>query len=46
MDDAILITELNDFIFCLFLYIFISKSCKTIRYGYAKNTETDLIMVT
>jgi len=24
----------------------LSKSCKTVRYGYAKNTEKDLVMVT
>ena len=24
----------------------LSKSCKTVRYGYAKNVEKDLVMVT
>lgn len=24
----------------------LSKSCKTVRYGYAKNEEKDLVMIT
>lgn len=56
-DSTILISQLNDFIFCPASIYFHNlygdrdnllpalSTCQTIRYGYAKNDEKDIIIV-
>lgn len=55
MDDVIIISNLNDFIFCPASIYFhklygsedkLSSSCEILRFGYAKNDEKDFIVIT